>query len=122
MYVVHRRDGTERTLASRVQQVDSLRARICGLARLVRHDEYALQFEFDSVGERRASTALTPLSLDVVWTNDGRVTGVARLGSWTGIAHGEGDRVFEFSAGGVDGVKPGDELVVRQSQSSRSMM
>lgn len=93
-----------------------------GLVRLVRRDEYALSFEFESVGERRASTLLMPLSLDVVWTNEGLVTHASRLYAWTGLERGERDRVFEFRLGVADGVDPGDELAVRQFQSSRSMV
>ncbi|WP_227376943.1 DUF192 domain-containing protein [Haladaptatus halobius] len=122
MRVVHRRGESERTLVPWVERVDTLGARVRGLVRLVRRDECALSFEFESVDERRASTLLTPLSLDVVWTTEGVVTRVARLDVWTGFEQGEGDRVFEFRAGVADGVERGDELAVRQSQSSRSMV
>ncbi|WP_227356969.1 DUF192 domain-containing protein [Haladaptatus salinisoli] len=122
MRVVHRRNETERTLVPRVESVDTLRSRVAGLVRLARRDEHALLFSFESEGERRASTLLTPLSLDVVWTTEGRVTRVARLDAWRGFERGRGDRVFEFRAGVAGGVEPGDELAVRQPQSSRSMV
>ncbi|MGA9400247.1 DUF192 domain-containing protein, partial [Haladaptatus sp.] len=120
MHVVHRRDGEERTLVAHVEPVDSLRSRVGGLARLAVRDDYGLVFEFGSVGDRRASTVATPLALDVVWTENGEVTNVARLPRWTGTARGTGDRVFEFSGGVVQNVRLGDELVTSQAQSSRS--
>lgn len=120
MYVVHRRNGTERTLVSRAGCVTSLGSRIEGLVRLAVRDDWALVFTFDSVGDHRASTLATPLALDVVWTKYGRVTCVARLPRWRGTARGTGDRVFEFPAGVADGVQPDDELLVRHSQLSRS--
>lgn len=91
-----------------------------GLVRLAADDDHALVFEFDSVGDRLASTVATPLALDVVWTNRGRVVRVARLPRWVGTVSGTGDRVFEFPRGVADGVEPGDELLVRQPHSSRS--
>ena len=120
MRVVHRRDGNERTLAPHAEQVGSLRERVGGLVRLAVREEYALMFEFDSPGNHRASTVGTPLALDVVWTKNRRVTNVARLPRWTGIARGNGDRVFEFSSGVVQDIRAGDELVTNQDQSSRS--
>jgi uncharacterized membrane protein (UPF0127 family) len=120
VYVVHRRNDSARRLVSRAEYVSSLESRVGGLVRLAASDDHALVFEFDSVGEHRASTLATPLSLDVVWTNGGRVTRVARLPKWTGTARGTGDVVFEFPEGVTDGVEPGDELLVRQSHSSRS--
>jgi uncharacterized protein len=120
VYIVHRRDGSSRRLVSRAERASSLGSRVGGLIRLAAADDYALVFEFDSVGDHRASTLATPLALDVVWTNGGRVTRVARLPKWTGTARGTGDLVFEFPTGVIDGVEPGDELLVRQSHSSRS--
>lgn len=120
VYVVHRRNGSARRLVSRGERVSSLGSRVGGLVRLAASNDHALVFEFDSVGEHRASTLATPLALDVVWTDGGRVARVARLPKWTGIARGTGDTVFEFPTGIADGVEPGDELLVRQSHSSRS--
>lgn len=120
MYLAHRRNGSSRRLVSRAERASSFGSRVSGLVRLAASDDYALVFEFDSVGEHRASTLATPLALDVVWTNGGRVTRIARLPKWTGTACGTGDVVFEFPTGVTDGVEPGDELLVRQSHSSRS--
>ena len=120
MRVVHRRNGNERTLVSHAERMGSLRSRVGGLVRLAVRDDYALVFEFDSPGDHRASTVATPLALDVVWTENGRVTNVARLPRWLGVARGIGDRVFEFSSGVVQDVRTGDELVTSQDQSSRS--
>ncbi|WP_049972336.1 DUF192 domain-containing protein [Haladaptatus cibarius] len=113
MHVIRRRDGVERTLSSRTDRMDSLGSRMRGLFRLFRREDCALVFEFDSVAERRASTLFTPLALDVVWTENGQVTRVARLNPWTGFARGRGDSVVEFPAGVADVVRPDDELVVR---------
>ncbi|MFB9808203.1 DUF192 domain-containing protein [Haladaptatus pallidirubidus] len=113
MRVVRRRDGVEQTVSSRAYRVDSLGSRIRGLIHLLRRDDCALAFDFDSVAERHASTLLTPLALDVVWTERGRVTRVVRLNPWTGFTRGRGDGVLEFPAGVADDVRPGDELVVR---------
>ncbi len=117
MRVVHRRNGEERTLISHAERVDSgsLGARVMGLVWLAVRDEYGLVFAFDSVGEHRASTVATPLALDVVWTENGRVTNVAHLPRWTGKARGRGNRVFEFSSRVARDVRPGDELVTSQS-------
>ncbi|GKZ16122.1 DUF192 domain-containing protein [Haladaptatus sp. T7] len=120
VHVVHRRDGAERRLVSRGEYVTDLGSRVGGLVRLAASGDHALVFEFDSVGDHRASTVLTPLALDVVWTTGGRVTRVARLPKWTGTARGTGDAVFEFSRDVADDVEAGDELFVRQSHSSRS--
>nr|WP_255666284.1 DUF192 domain-containing protein [Haladaptatus sp. DYF46] len=120
VHIVHRRNGSARRLVSRAEHVSSLGSRVVGLVRLAAGDEYALVFEFESVGEHRASTLATPLALDVVWTNGGRVTRVARLPKWTGTARGIGDMVIEFPEERADDVEPGDELLVRQSHSSRS--
>ncbi len=113
MEVVRRRNGDELTLTARAERIDGIGSRIRGLARLARRDDYGLVLSFESVGERRASTLLTPLALDVVWTESRQVTHVARLNRWTGIARGTGDRVFEFPAGLADDVRVGDEVVVR---------
>ncbi|SIR83495.1 hypothetical protein SAMN05421858_4051 [Haladaptatus litoreus] len=93
--------------------MDSLGSRMRGLLRLFRSEDCALVFDFDSVAERRASTLLTPLALDVVWTENGQVTRVARLNPWMGFARGRGDGVMEFPAGVAEDVRPGDELVLR---------
>ncbi len=113
MRVVHRRDGTDRTLTEHGKWMDSFGSRMRGLVRLGLRDDCALVFDFDSVADRRASTLMTPLSLDIVWTKHGLVTRVVRLKPWTGVGRGEGDAVFEFPVGLVKDVKPGDELVVR---------
>lgn len=113
MRIVHRRDGTERTITQHGDRIDSFGSRVRGLVRLALRDDCALVFDFDSVADRRASTLMTPLSLDIVWTKRGQVTRVVRLNPWTGVACGKGDGVFEFPVGPGKDIKPGDELVVR---------
>ncbi len=115
----------DRTLAGSAEYVRragdpaTLRDRAGALARLYRRDDHGLAFAFETVTDRRATTVGTPVALDVVWTVEGRVTRVARLGAWRDAARGAGEVVVELPEGAAEEVAVGDEVVV-QSQSTRS--
>lgn len=114
MHVVHHLpNAPDRVLAESAEHVRTTGDRFGGLWRLVRRDGHALAFAFETVEERRATTLFTPLSLDVVWTEDGRVTAVATLEPWTGIARARGNRMFELPAGAATDVAVSDEVVVQ---------
>ena len=121
VHLVHRRDGTERVLAGRVDLADSFVSHARGLMfRRSVPDDYALAFRFDRAGRRSLHMVFVPFDIDVVWVADGDVRKVRRLSAWTGIDWGaRADLVVELPAGGAEGVAVGDELRLREGSPGR---
>jgi len=113
MRVLHERDGGDRVLATDVDVAASTVARARGLMfRRSIPDDYALVFEFDSVGSRSLHMLFVLFSIDAVWIADGEVTRTETLSAWTGFAGGEADLVIELPAGAAEAVSVGDRVSV----------
>jgi uncharacterized membrane protein (UPF0127 family) len=50
--------------------------------------------------------------IDVLWLVNDEVMKTARLSPWTGFGVGKADRIIELPAGGADGVRVGDTVVL----------
>jgi len=113
MRVIHRSNGTTRTLAARGDRADSWFAKGRGLMfRRSIPDDYALVFGFDAVATRRLHMVCVPFPIDAVWLRGGEVECTKRLSAWTGRGAARADTVIEFPAGTTEGVEVGDRLVV----------
>jgi hypothetical protein len=111
VHLVHERDGTESTLATRVDVADSVFSQARGLMfRRSIPEDYALAFPFTSTKSRDLHMVFVPFDIDAVWTVDGRVTHVKRLAAWSGRGKAAADAIFELPAGAAAGVEPGDRV------------
>jgi uncharacterized membrane protein (UPF0127 family) len=105
------KDRAERTVASDVDVADTLLSRARGLmGRSSVPEDYALVFPFDSPGKQWIHTWLVRKPIDVVWTVDEEVVRVETMRPWLGLNAATADAVYEFRAGGAEGVEPGDTL------------
>ncbi|WP_129114854.1 DUF192 domain-containing protein [Halegenticoccus tardaugens] len=115
MRLVHRHDGTERVLASRVETADSLLAKARGLMfRRSLADDRALVFRFDAPATRSLHMAFVPFPIDALWLVEGEVTRKRRLRAWADLAWGTADAIVELPAGAADGVREGDVVELRE--------
>ncbi|PSQ24358.1 DUF192 domain-containing protein [Halobacteriales archaeon QS_8_65_32] len=115
MRIVHRSDGTSRTLADRVERVESWFAKGRGLMfRRSVPEDYALVFGFDRVANRRLHMVCVPFPIDAVWLRGERVERVECLSAWTGRGAARADTVIEFPTGAAAAVAVGDHLVVEE--------
>jgi uncharacterized membrane protein (UPF0127 family) len=73
---------------------------------------YAMVFRFDEPASRTIHSLFVFEPIDVLWLVDDEVTRVERLRPFRGLAHGLADTVIELSAGGADGVEPGDTIEI----------
>jgi hypothetical protein len=111
--VRHERDDGTEILASTVDHATGIVSRARGLMfRRSIPDDYALVFEFDSVGSRSLHMLFVLFSIDAVWIADGEVTRTETLSAWTGFAGGEADLVIELPAGAAEAVSVGDRVSV----------
>ncbi|MFB6130053.1 MAG: DUF192 domain-containing protein [Salinigranum sp.] len=114
MRLVHRQNGTERDLATRVETADTFLSRARGLMfRRSISEEYALVFRFDDASRRNLHMVFVPFPIDALWLRGRRVERSKRLSAWTGLGWGVADTIVELPAGAADGVEVGDvvELV-----------
>lgn len=116
MRLVHRSDSddsADHVLATDLEFAETFGARTRGLMfRRSIPDDYGLVFRFDSAKKRDLHMLFVPFSIDAIWTVEGRVTSVKRLGSWTGLGRARADTIVELPAGAADGVQPGDFVTV----------
>lgn len=106
-------------LATRVEVADSFLARARGLTfRRSLPEDHALLFAFDRPATRSLHMLFVPFSIDAVWLVDGRVTRVARLEPWIGVARGRADTIVELPAGAADGLEPGDAVRIEDGDSA----
>jgi uncharacterized membrane protein (UPF0127 family) len=104
-----------RTVASDVDVADTLLSRAKGLmGRSSVPADYALVFPFGSPGKRWIHTWLVRTPIDVVWTVEDEVVRVETMRAWFGLAAATADAIYEFRAGGAEGVEPGDVLRVEE--------
>lgn len=75
-------------------------------------DDYALVFEFDTVGSRSLHMLFVPFSIDAIWIADGEVTRVETLSAWTGLGSAKADLLIELPAGAGADVSVGDRISV----------
>jgi uncharacterized membrane protein (UPF0127 family) len=73
---------------------------------------YAMVFRFDEPASRTIHSLFVFEPIDVLWLVDDEVTKVERLRPFRGLTHGLADTVVELSAGGADGVEPGDTIEI----------
>lgn len=100
-------------LATRVEVADSFLARARGLMfRRSLPEGHALLFEFGRPVARSLHMLFVPFPIDAVWLVEGRVTRVARLEPWTGLARGRADTIVELPEGTAADVEPGDVVRV----------
>jgi uncharacterized protein len=100
-------------LATHVEVADSFPARARGLMfRRSLPEGHALVFEFGRPVTRSLHMLFVPFPIDALWLVDGRVTRVAQLDPWTGLARGRADTIVELPAGATDGLEPGDVVRV----------
>lgn len=75
--------------------------------------EYGLVFPFERATKRGVHTLFVHMPIDVVWTVDGRVTGVETLHPWIGHGRERADTIVELPAGAAARVSVGDRVVLR---------
>jgi uncharacterized membrane protein (UPF0127 family) len=106
-------EGSARTVATDVDVADTTLSRAKGLmGRSSVPEDYALVFPFDAPGKQWIHTWLVRTPIDVVWTVEEEVARVETMRPWLGLAAATADAVYEFRAGGAEGIEPGDVLRV----------
>lgn len=115
MRVLHVGDGDRRTLAEAVDTAEGPIGRGLGLMfRRSIPEDYALVFRFEGQRERDLHMVFVPFAIDAVWLCDAVVQQVRTLQPWTGRGRAIADMVIELPAGGAEGVRAGDRVVLAE--------
>lgn len=112
--VVHIREGSSTTIATRVEFADTFLKRARGLMfRRSIPENYAMAFQFTNVKPRTIHMVCVPFPLDAIWIQGNTVQFVETLSPWIGISRGRGDLLLEVPAGVGDAIRPGDTVEIR---------
>ncbi len=108
-------DAETATLADDVEEAAGPLSQARGLMfRRSIPEGYAMVFRFDEPADRTIHSLFVFEPIDVLWLVDDEVTKVERLQPFRGLTHGLADTVVELSAGGADGVEPGDTIEIAE--------